>query len=207
MNKKVKIATLVACAAAFSVFSVKPAVALDLGKAMGGAIKSVEKSTGKSAENITKDALKATTKLIEPKGPMKYIQIINVPSEYEGYYAQIMAASVENPMDACMPAYLTAGYYDQGIVDSVEAGKVVVHTPCDDKKRLITLTLSKTKDENNTAAAGFIYAKDSGIDACKSKVTMPAYVLSEKPTFHFTDFIKNEDCKAVADAATKKSKK
>jgi hypothetical protein len=209
MNKKVKIATLVTFAAAFSVFGVKPALALDFGKAMGSAIKSADKSAGKSAGKIAQDVLKAADKLMEPKGPLKYIQIVNVPSEYEGYYAQVMATVIENPIDVCMPAYLTLGYQNANpaLIDSVQEGKVMVHTPCDDKKRLIALTLTKTKDENNTTGAGFIYAKDSGLDACKSKVTMPAYVLSEKQIFHFVDFIKNEDCNAVADAATKKSKK
>jgi len=202
MNKKVKIATLVAFTAAFFVFSVKPAVALDLGKTIGSALK----SPGKAMNEV----IKATDKLTEAKGPLKYVEILDVPSEYEGYFAQIMAAVIDNPLDVCMPPYLTDGYRADNntppMVDSVKAGDLTVRIPCDDKKRLISLILSKIKDENNTSTGGWIYAKGIGLDGCKSKATMPAYKLSEKQTFSFKDFVKNEDCNAVADKAEKDKK-
>ena len=204
MNKKVKIATLVAFTVAFSVFSVKPAAALDLNKAMGGALK----STGKAVNEV----MKASDKLTEAKGPLKYIDISDVPSEYNGYFAQMMAVVIDNPLDVCMPPYLTPGYRAESensipMIDSVQAGgDLTVRIPCDEKKRLITLILSKTKDENNTSTGGWIYAKGSSLESCKSKATMPAYKLSERQKFSFKDFIKNEDCKAVADKAEKDNK-
>ena len=204
MNKNVKTATLVAFTAAFSVFSVKPALALDLGKAMGGAMK----STGKAVNEV----MKASDKLTEAKGPLKYIDISDVPSEYNGYYAQMMATVIDNPLDVCMPPYLTPGYRAEDentipMVDSVKAGELTVRIPCDDKKRMLSLILSKTKNENNTSTAGFTYAKGTGLDGCKSKATMPTYKLSEKQKFSFKDFVKNEDCNAVLDKEKSKSKK
>ncbi|MDR2595629.1 MAG: hypothetical protein LBC87_12745 [Fibromonadaceae bacterium] len=203
MNKKVKIATLVAFTVAFSVFSVKPAAALDLGKAVGGALK----STGKAANEM----IKASDKLTEAKGPLKYIEISDIPSEYNGYYAQMMAPVIDNPLDVCMPPYLTPGYRPDdntpAMVDSVNTGELTVRIPCDDKKRMLSLILSKTKNENNTSTGGWIYAKGTGLDGCKSKATMPTYKLSERQKFSFKDFVKNEDCNAVADKEKSKSKK
>jgi len=201
MNKKVKIASLVAIAAAFSVFSVKPAAALDLNKAVGGALK----STGKAMEEV----MKASDKFSEAKGPLKYVEISDLPSEYDGYYAQIMAPMIDNPLDVCLPPYLTLGYRADGntpaMIDSVKAGELTVRIPCDDKKRMINLLLTKTKDENNSGA-GFTYVKGSGINGCKSKATMPTYKLSEKQTFSFKDFVKNEDCNAALDNKSKSKK-
>jgi len=195
MNKMAKMATLVAFTAVFSVFSVKPAVALDLGKTMGGAIKSVEKSADK--------AVKTAVNAMEPKGPIKVIQITGIPSEYESFYAQVIAVVPETSTDICMPSWLTL---KDNLIDTVEAGKVKTYTPCDDKKRLITLTLTKTKDENNTSGVGFIYAKDAGSDVCKTKEKMPTYKLSELQVFHFADFMLNEDCKKIADKVDKTDK-
>jgi len=208
MNKKVKIATLVAFTAAFSVFSVKPAVALDLGKAMSGAMKSVEKSTGKSADKLAADAVKAATKAIEPKGPMKTVRVTDVPSEYETYYAMLFAGNLENQLDGCMPAWLYIEYNGQpNIIDSVMNGSVETYTPCDSKKRMISVIFSKTKDENNSTGAGFTYVKGTGIDGCKSKTAMPTFVLAENQTYSFKDFVKNEDCNAALDKKSEKDNK
>jgi len=207
MNKKVKIATLVAFTVAFSVFSVKPALALDFGKALGGAIKSAEKATGKSADKLAEDALKAVNKIGEPKGPLKTIRIVDIPSEYETYYAMIFAGNLENSIDACMPAWLYIEYNGQpNVIDSVMNGNVAAYTPCDSKKRMISVIFNKTKDENNSTGAGFTYVKGTGIDGCKSKAAMPTFVLTENQTFSFKDFVKNEDCNAVLDNKSKSKK-
>jgi len=204
MNKKVKIATLVAFAATFSVFSVKPAVALDLGKAMGGAMKSVEKSTGKSADKLAADVLKAAAKAIEPKGPIKAVRITDIPSEFETNYAMLFAGNLENTLDNCMPAWLYIEYNGQpNVIDSVMNGNVTTYTPCDSKKRMISVIFSKTKDENNSSGSGFTYVGGSGLDACKSKTTMPTYVVTDKQTLSFKDFVKNEDCNAALDKGEK----
>jgi len=200
MNKVVKTSALIAFAAIFSVFSVKPAAAIDFSKTIG----KIKDDAVKSATNNT---VKAVNKAIESK-PIKEIQITGIPSEYEGYYAMIMASVPEASTDICMPSYLTLGASALGategaIVDTVKAGAVKVSTPCDDKKRLIVLTLTKTRGEKNTEAGGFIYAKDAGNDVCKSKAAMPIYKLSEKQTFSFGDFIKNETCKNIADGVAK----
>ncbi len=211
MNKKLKIASLVAIVAVFSVFSVKPAVALDLGKdlgkAMGNAVKSVEKSTGKSADKLAADALKSATKALEPKGPIKGVRIVDVPSEYETFFAMLFAGNLENSIDACMPAWLYAEYNGSpNAVDSVMNGSVVTYTPCDSKKRMISVIFQKTKDENNSSGAGFTYVKGTGIDGCKSKAAMPTFVLTDKQILSFKDFVKNEDCNAVLDNKSKSKK-
>ncbi|MDR2581862.1 MAG: hypothetical protein LBC75_00090 [Fibromonadaceae bacterium] len=208
MNKKVKIATLVAFTVAFSVFSVKPAAAPPgLGKVMGDAIKSAEKATGKSADKLAEDALKAANKIAEPKGPIKEVRIVDIPSEYETNFASLVAGNLENSIDGCLPAWSYLQYNGQpDMIDSVMNGSVAAYAPCDNKKRLISIIFTKTKDENNSKGAGFTYAKGVGLDGCKSKATMPTYVLAEKQTFSFKDFIKNEDCNAVADKAEKDKK-
>jgi len=202
MNKVVKTATLIAFAVALSVFGVKPAAAaFDLSKTIG---KAKEKAKDDAIKSVTNTAIKEANKAITPKGPTKEIQITDIPSEYDGHYATVMAALPESSMDVCIPSYLTIGS-DGTLIDTVKAGEVKVYTPCDDKKRLITIVFSKTKDKDTTSAAGFIYAKDAGKDVCKSKTAMPVYKLSEKQTFRFSDFISNESCKNIADAV--KSKK
>jgi len=198
MNKVVKTTGLIAFAVAFSVFSVKPAAAIDFSKAIG-------KATDKATDNAIKSALKEANKAIEPKGPVKEIQITGVPSEYEGYFAIIMAALPEDPMDACIPSYLTIGS-NGTLIDTVKTGQVKIHTPCDDKKRFISITFSKTKDKDTTSAAAFIYVKDAGKDVCKSKSAMPAYKILEKQTFLFSDFMSNETCKKISDGASKGKK-
>jgi len=140
-------------------------------------------------------------KSIGPKGPMKEIKITDIPPEYEGYYAMISAQMLEDPANICWPAYMTYGYYETYTPDTVATGEVKISTPCDGTKRLITLTFSKTKDKDNTSAAGFIYIKDAGSDVCKSKETMPSHSLSETQAFSFSDFMPNEKCKEIADAA------
>ncbi|MCL1956069.1 MAG: hypothetical protein FWF63_01980 [Fibromonadales bacterium] len=211
MNKKVKIATLVAFTLAFSVFSVKPAAALDLGKAMGGAMKSAEKATGKSADKLAEDALKAAAKIAEPKGPLKRVRVVDIPSEYETNYAMLFAGNLENSTDACMPAWLYLEWNGQpGVIDSVMNGAVDTYTPCDNKKRLISVIFSKTKDEDNSKGAGFTYVGSSGLNACKSKATMITAVVTAGQTLSFKEFVKNEDCNAALDKAEKdksKSKK
>ena len=202
-----KIATLVAFTAAFSVFSVKPAMALDLGKAMGGAMKSVEKSTGKSVDKLAEDAVKAVNKIAEPKGPIKMVRVVDIPSEYETHFAMLVAGNIENSIDGCLPAWSYVQYNGlPDLIDSVMNGSVATYTPCDSKKRLISIIFSKTKDENNSSAAGFTYVKGTGLDGCKSKVTIPTFVLAEKQTFSFKDFVKNEDCNAVLDKGEKDNK-
>jgi hypothetical protein len=190
MNKTVKIASFVAFTAIFSVFTgcpsnLKQATAMDLSNA-----------AGKAASGV----IKAANKAMEPKGPIKVINITGVPSEYEGYFAQIIAAIPEDPYNSCMPPYLTLGY-EGTPVDTVSAGEVKVHIPCDSKERLITLTITK---DGSSADAGFIYAKDADRDVCKSKETMPVYSLSDAQIFSFSDFMPNETCKGIADAANKK---
>jgi hypothetical protein len=174
---------------------------IDLGKMLSGA--------GKAAN----DAIKTASKAMEPKGPMAVIAITDIPSMYNGCLAQVIAAIVEDPTNACMPASLVPAYqesYSKSVMadgvrkDSVAAGKVNVYTPCDNKKRLITVTFSPSNGNKN-CSAGFIYAKGAGKDACKSKNTMPAYSLSDSQTFNFNDFITNESCKETADGVKGKN--
>jgi len=203
MNKVVKTATLIAFTAMFAVFSVKPAAAIDFSKALDKAANS--KATKDAVKSVTNATVKMVDKVITPKGPTREIQITGIPSEYQGHYAQIMASLPEDPMDVCMPSYLTSAATSAGegaisVLDTVNAGEVKTSTPCDDKKRLVVLILTKTKDEKTTDGGGFIYAKDASGDACKSKATMPVYKLSDKQTFRFSDFISNESCKKIADA-------
>jgi len=193
-----KMAGLIVFAVVFSVLSTKPMAAFDLSKLKNDVKKAV-------TDSATNTALKAAAKAIEPKGPVKEIQITGVPSEYEGYFAIIMAALPEDPMDACIPSYLTLGS-NGTLLDTVKTGQVKVHTPCDDKKRLISITFSKTKDKDTTSTAAFIYVKNAGKDVCKSKTAMPAYKLLEKQTFSFSDFMTNESCKKIADGTAKAKK-
>jgi len=197
MNNVVKTAALVAFAVVFSMFSSKPLAAVDFSKAVG-------KVTNDALKSVTNSAVKVANNAIEPKGPVKEITVTGIPSEYEGYYAMVIAAIPEDPMNTCMPHYLTVGS-EAAVLDSVKAGVVKVYTPCDDKKRLITVTFSKTKDEKNTSAAGFIYAKDA-VDACKTKAKMPTYKLLASQTFKFSDFMANETCKKIADGISKAKK-
>lgn len=147
----------------------------------------------------------SSLKAAMPKGPVKEIKITDIPSEYEGNFAMIIAATPEDANNSCWPSYMTYGYYDTAVPDTVKAGEVKVLIPCDNAKRLITLTFTKTKekDKDDASSAGFIYVKDSGSDACKYKETIPTYSLSDTQAFSFSDFILNEKCKEIADAAKK----
>jgi len=195
MNKMV---TLIAFAAAFSVFSTKSLAAIDFSKAMG-------KATNDAMKAAATQAVKTVTKSREPKGPLKTIVITGIPSEYDGSYAMVMATLLDDPFDVCMPPYLTKGY-EGTPVDSVVAGEVKIFSPCDEKKRLITVTFSKVKNDSNATASGYIYAKDSAKDVCKSRAKMPSYKLSPSQTFVFGDFMTNEACQKIADEANKSSK-
>jgi len=198
MNKVIKTANLIAFTAMLSVFSVKPASADFLSKVIG-----------KATDEAVKSAVKTAAKSIESKGPTKEIQITDIPSEYEGHFAMIMASLPDDAKNICVPSYLTLetiGSAKEVVIDTVSAGAVTITTPCDDQKRLIVLTLSKTRDKDTTSAGGFIYAKDAGGDVCKSKAAMPIYKLSEKQTFSFKNFMSNETCKKIADGVAKAKK-
>jgi len=201
MNKMVKTVALVAFAAVFF----EPAAALDLKGALGKAAGDAAKSTENAVVNTAMKSINS----IDAKGPLKTVTITGIPAEYNDFYAQVMATVTDEPTNVCLPAYLTPAYMttkDKVLMDSVTSGQVKAYTPCDDKKRLIVLTLSKTKNENNSNATVFLYAKDAEKDACKAKATMPTYKLSETQEFHFKDFILNDDCKKVADGASKSKK-
>jgi len=205
MNKMVKTAALIAFVAVFFVFDVKPAAALDLkgtiGKVANDATKSAEKSAANNVQKVINNS-------VDAKGPLKTVQITEIPAEYSDFFAQLMATIPDEPTNACLPAYLTPAYITttgKPLIDSVASGEVKVYTPCDDKKRLLVLTLSKTKNETSNATV-FLYAKDADGDVCKSKATMPIYKLSETQVFRFSDFILNDDCKKKADAITKTKK-
>jgi len=205
MNKMVKTAALVAFAAVFIVFNAKPAAALDLKGAMGKVANEAAKSTEKTA---AVNLQKVINNSIEAKGPMKTVQIVEVPAEYNGSFAQLMATIPDEPTNVCMPAHLTPAYMTttgKALIDSVASEEVKAYIPCDDKKRLIVLTLSKTKNEASNTTV-FLYAKDADGDVCKTKATMPTYKLSETQVFRFSDFMLNDDCKKKADAATKSKK-